>query len=98
MRESERLVELLQRTIAGREDLRECVVVCSYTCFGRCDDGPNTFVHELAPGEDGSSEPAVDVLERERGFYPGMDEARVLRVLEEHVAGGRVVEDLVDRY
>ena len=44
------------------------------------------------------SDPDLDVLETQRGFYHGMDEGKVARVLEGHCANGTVVEDLVDRY
>ncbi len=98
MHESERLVALAERTIGGDDRLRDAVVVRSYTCFGRCDDGPNMFVQELAAPGDADSDPDLDVLETQRGFYPGMDETKVVRVLEGHCAGHEVVEDLVDRY
>jgi (2Fe-2S) ferredoxin len=55
------------------------------------------FVRELGPDDSPEDEPD-DVLEEQRGFYPGMDENKVLRVLEEHCGRGRVVEDLVDEY
>jgi (2Fe-2S) ferredoxin len=96
--DSDRLVALAGRTIDGDEKLRGLVVVRSYTCFGRCDDGPNMFVQELAVASEADSDPDLDVLETQRGFYPGMDEGKVVRVLEGHCANGMVVEDLVDNY
>jgi NADH:ubiquinone oxidoreductase subunit E len=95
---SEALVERLQAEIAADPALRGRVGVRCYTCYGRCDDGPNMFVQTLAEGEDGDEEPEAAVLETQRGFYPGMDEAKVLRVLREHCGQGQVVEALVDRY
>jgi (2Fe-2S) ferredoxin len=95
---SEVLVERLAAAIGGDSGLRGRVGVRCYTCYGRCDDGPNMFVQTLADGEDGDEEPAPAVLETQRGFYPGMDEAKVLRVLQEHCGQGRVVEELVDEY
>jgi (2Fe-2S) ferredoxin len=96
--ESERLVEILRARIDGDADLRSRVSVHDYTCYGRCDDGPNMFVHAVLPGEDPEDEPEGDVLESERGFYPGMNEKKIVRVLEEHCGQGRVVDDLVDDY
>lgn len=96
--ESERLLVRLQAAIDGDPDLSARVGVCNYTCYGRCDDGPNLFVHELQDGEDPDDEPDTDVLEAQRGFYPGMDEDKILRVLREHCGLGRVVDDLVDDY
>jgi NADH:ubiquinone oxidoreductase subunit E len=96
--ESERLVACLEQAIARDADLRARVGVCAYTCYGRCDDGPNMFVHELAPGDDPDDEPDDDVLQSQRGFYPGMNEDKVLTVLAEHCGHGRVVDGLVDDY
>ncbi len=95
---SEVLVERLQGAIAADPELRERVGVRCYTCFGRCDDGPNMFVQTLAEHEDGDEEPEPEVLETQRGFYPGMSEDKVLRVLVEHCGQGQLVADLVDDY
>jgi len=95
---SDELVERLEAAIAEDPDLKARVGVCSYTCYGRCDDGPNLFVQTLAEGEEGGEEPEPEVLESQRGFYPGMDEAKVLRVLREHCGKGQVVDELVDEY
>ena len=95
---SEVLVERLAKAIDGDAELRGRVGVRCYTCYGRCDDGPNMFVQALGEDEDGDEEPAAEILETQRGFYPGMDEDKVLRVLQEHCGQGRVVEDLVDEY
>jgi (2Fe-2S) ferredoxin len=98
MHESERLVELARRTVDADESLRGRVLVRNYTCFGRCDDGPNLFVEALAAGEDGDRDPDGDVLERERGFYPGNTEASIARTLHEHCGQGTPIADLVDDY
>lgn len=95
---SEALVARLAAAIAADPELRDRVGVRCYTCYGRCEDGPNMFVQTLAEGEDGDDEPEPAVLETQRGFSPGMDEAKVLRVLAEHCGQGRVVEELVDEY
>jgi (2Fe-2S) ferredoxin len=98
MHESERLVELARRTIAGDDTLRGRVTVRNYTCFGRCDDGPNMFVEAIPAGEDPDREPDGDTLERDRGFYPGNTEETIVRVLKAHCGEGTVVEELVDDY
>jgi (2Fe-2S) ferredoxin len=38
------------------------------------------------------------VISEQRGFYPGMDEEKVVRVLKEHCGRGVVVVELVDDY
>jgi (2Fe-2S) ferredoxin len=96
--DSDRLFELARRTAEAEPGLRAKVTVRNYTCFGRCDDGPNTFVVQLEPGDDPQRDPDFAVLESQRGFYPGMDEAKIVRVLEQHCGKDEVVEDLVDRY
>jgi (2Fe-2S) ferredoxin len=98
MHESERLVELARRTIDADPELRGRVTVRNYTCFGRCDDGPNLFVEAIAPGEDPDRDPDGDTLERDRGFYPGNTEATIARILDGHCRTGEVVADLVDDY
>ncbi|MBX7082009.1 MAG: hypothetical protein K1X88_22575 [Nannocystaceae bacterium] len=98
MHGSERLVALAERIIAREPGLAGTTVVRNYTCFGRCDDGPNMFVQPLGPGDDPDRDPEFEVLERERGFYPGMDETKLERVLTQHCGRGEVVDDLVDDY
>lgn len=95
---SEELVEVLRKAIDADPELEGRVGVGCYTCYGRCDDGPNLFVEELTEGREGDEYPEPEVLETQRGFYPGVDEAKVLRVLKEHCGLGRVVEELVDEY
>lgn len=96
--ESERLVACAQALIDADASLRARVGVSNYTCFGRCDEGPNVFVEALAPGEEPEEEPEPEVLESQRGFYPGVDEDKLRRVLLEHCGRGEPVEDLVDDY
>lgn len=96
--ESERLVERLEAKIEDDPELADRVWVNNYCCFGRCEDGPNLFVEELPEGVDPGGEPEPEVLETVKGFYPGMDEDKVLRVLDEHCKKHRPVEDLVDDY
>ena len=96
--ESEALVELAQQVIDGDAALRGRVGVCSYTCFGRCEDGPNLFVHELRDDEERYDDPGDDVLEEQRGFYPGLDAEKIRRILEEHCKSVEPITDLVDDY
>jgi (2Fe-2S) ferredoxin len=95
--ESDRLVRCLRAAIAGDPGLAGRTTLRDFTCFGRCDDGPNVFVRRVEPGQE-HDEPDPAVFEVQRGFYPHMDEPKLLRVLREHCGEGRVVEDLVDDY
>ena len=96
--ESERLVACAHKLIEGEDSLRPRVGVSNYTCFGRCDEGPNAFVETLEPGAEPEEEPDPEVLESQRAFYPGLDEDKLRRVLLEHCGRGEPVEDLVDEY
>ncbi len=98
MHESEALKDRLERALAADEDLGPRVTLCDYTCFGRCDDGPNMFVRELADGDDEHEEPDPEVLEEQRGLYPGMDPEKIVRVMKTHCTTGDPVEELVDNY
>ncbi len=96
--ESERLVDFAQAKIDADPALKGRVGVCIYTCFGRCEDGPNMFVHQLGDEEERHEDPDDDVLEEQRGFYPDLDEDKITRVLEGHCKSGAPVDDLVDDY
>ncbi|MEM7154858.1 MAG: (2Fe-2S) ferredoxin domain-containing protein [Myxococcota bacterium] len=96
--DSDALVERLEKAIADNPKLTGRVGVRCYSCYGRCDEGPNLFVQTLAEGEDGDQEPEEDVLESQRGFYPDMTDDKALRVLEEHCGEGKAIEGLVDNY
>ncbi len=96
--ESERLVEHIRGVISADPDLAERIQVGPFTCFGRCDEGPNCFFQQAGPDDDPDEEPEPEVLEEQRAFYPGMDEAKLTRVVTEHGKRGTAVEDLVDDY
>ena len=96
--ESERLVESAEAKIDADPKLKGRVGVCSYTCFGRCEDGPNVFVQQLNTDEERYDDPDDDVLEEQRGFYPDVDEKKLDRILAEHCDAGVPIEDLVDDY
>jgi (2Fe-2S) ferredoxin len=94
---SEALVEHIEARIAG-EPLRGRVDLAILTCFGRCDEGPNMLVRELAAGEDGTVEPPFESLAGVRGLYLGMSVERVDRMLDEHCGGDRPIDEWVETY
>ena len=96
--ESEQLVAHIRTVIEGDADLAARVAIGPFTCLGRCDEGPNAFVQEWGPDDDPEEEPDPDIFEEQRGFYPGMDEAKLTRAVTEHAKTGTAVEDLVDDY
>ena len=69
------------------------------SCFGRCTQGPNVLVRELV-----AEQPALGsgfaTLPGPRGataLYNRMDAARVERVVVQHVIGGQIVREFVER-
>lgn len=90
--------ERFKAQIAARRDadpgLAERVSCVDFTCFGFCDDGPNLLVRELAPGEHPWKEPKPGAIEGVRGLYLGNDEAKVDRILDEHVLRGAPLPDV----
>jgi (2Fe-2S) ferredoxin len=96
--ESDLFKERLEQELSGDAALGERATICDYTCFGRCEEGPNMFIRRLEPGDDPDEEPDTDVLESQRGFYPGYDEAKLLRIVRQHVSTGEPVESDVDDY
>jgi (2Fe-2S) ferredoxin len=96
--ESEVLVEIAEQVIEGDPELKGRVGVCSYTCFGRCEDGPNLFVHQMNDEDERYEDPDDDVLEEQRGFYTDLDAEKMQRILKEHCKTGEPIPDLVGEY
>jgi (2Fe-2S) ferredoxin len=71
------------------------------SCFGRCTQGPNVLVREILSGEAAPSlGSGFATLPGPRGataLYNRMDTARVAHVVAEHVVGGRIVRDYIER-
>lgn len=71
------------------------------SCFGRCTQGPNVLVREVFAPEPGAlTSGGFATLPGPRGvtaLYNRMDAARALRVVIEHVNGGQIVRDLIER-
>lgn len=93
--ESDLLRDLLRARVAADPGLKSRVHVIAFNCFGRCSEGPNMFVRPLAPGEDGEVEPR-DVAGR--GFYAGVTEEKVVKILEQHAGEGVPVAEWVEDY
>ncbi|MGB1275492.1 MAG: hypothetical protein ACPG77_07065 [Nannocystaceae bacterium] len=96
--ESDVLREQLEGALAKDSEVAARVTLVSYTCFGRCGEGPNMYVRELAPGDDPQAEPGIDTLAAQRGFYPGVSEETCRRLVNEHCKHGKPIEKLVDDY
>jgi (2Fe-2S) ferredoxin len=69
------------------------------SCFGRCTQGPNVLVREVV-AEDKSIGTGFATLPGPRGataLYNGVDSARVERVVTQHVIGGQIVREFIER-
>jgi len=95
--DSDRLVDFIEAARKSDPELRSKLEVLRYTCFDHCDDGPNLYVRGLARGEI-PREADSAVFCSQRGFYDHMDEAKLRRVLEEHVKTGEPIAGLVGNY
>ncbi len=96
--ESDVLREKMEAALAADSEIARRVTMVSYTCFGRCGEGPNMYVRSLAATDDPTQEPDLDSMAAQRGFYPGMTEETCVRLIQEHCKHGRPLEDLVDDY
>jgi (2Fe-2S) ferredoxin len=79
---------------------RENAELMWQSCFGRCTQGPNVLVREIVQ----ESQPALGsgfaTLPGPRGvtaLYNRVDAGRVERVVVQHVIGGQIVREFVER-
>ncbi len=70
------------------------------SCFGRCTQGPNVLVRELVPNAGPQIGSGFATAPGPRGataLYNRMDGARVERVIVQHVVGGQIVREFIER-
>jgi (2Fe-2S) ferredoxin len=72
-------------------------VVEQYSCFGRCQRGPNVLVREVRPGENSRMLMLMPTASAGATLYFGVrpDEAR--KILEEHCRRGQPLVELTRR-
>lgn len=89
------------RSALEANQARERAELVWQSCFGRCTQGPNVLVREiLTPPPGGLTTSGFATLPGPRGvtaLYNRMDPARAGRVVIEHVVGGQIVRDLIER-
>jgi (2Fe-2S) ferredoxin len=65
-------------------------------CYGLCHLGPNVVLRENLRPKDPMSREDFQLMGWEGEFYyPAMNVQKIARVVAEHVAEGRVLEDLI---
>ena len=83
------------------QGLRERVELAWQSCFGRCTQGPNVLVREIVDSPAGAIVGSgFATLPGPRGataLYNRVDSTSVNRIVLEHILGGQVVRDLVER-
>jgi (2Fe-2S) ferredoxin len=87
------------RSALDAHGVRERAELVWQSCFGRCTQGPNVLVRELQADEPRSLT-GFATLPGPRGataLYNRIDSERVERVVVQHVAGGQVVREFVER-
>jgi len=70
------------------------------SCFGRCTQGPNVLVREIVADQPTSLGTGFATLPGPRGvtaLYNRIDSTRVERVIVQHVIGGQIVREFVER-
>ena len=70
------------------------------SCFGRCTQGPNVLVREVLTDPPPSLGSGFATLPGPRGttaLYNRVDPARAERIVAEHVVGGQIVREFIER-
>src|SRR5439155_1243371 len=88
---------------AFQRELRSCplggneAVLDQYSCFGKCQRGPNVLVRESVPGENAMMVKLMPTAGGRSHVYHMVQPSDVRRILEDHVAQGRVITEFTQR-
>jgi (2Fe-2S) ferredoxin len=89
------------RSALEAKGARECAELAWQSCFGRCTQGPNVLVREVVPPEPGGfAGGGFATLPGPRGLtalYNRFDEARAETVVVQHILGGQIVREFIER-
>ena len=81
--------------------VRESTELVWQSCFGRCTQGPNVLVREILSAPPGGlTSGGFATLPGPRGvtaLYNRMESGRVEQVVVQHVKGGQIVREYVER-
>jgi (2Fe-2S) ferredoxin len=69
------------------------------SCFGRCTQGPNVLVREILTGAPtiGTGFATAPGARGTTALYNRVDSARAQRIVIQHVVGGQIVREFVER-
>jgi (2Fe-2S) ferredoxin len=78
---------------------RDRVELAWQSCFGRCTQGPNVLVREIVDmsGQLGSGFATLPGARGASALYNRIDPSRIERVVVEHVVGGQIVREYIER-
>ena len=88
------------RSALARHNARDCAELVWQSCFGRCTQGPNVLVREIVTEQAPGLGTGFATLPGPRGvtaLYNRIDAERVERVVTQHVIGGQVVREFIER-
>jgi (2Fe-2S) ferredoxin len=98
-RASSELHEVFRSALEANE-AREHTELVWQSCFGRCTQGPNVLVRELTADATPALGTGFATAPGPRGataLYNRMERSKVERVVVEHVIGGQIVREFVER-
>lgn len=97
-RGSAALFDTFQCTLQDYRVAQHCEVGWQ-SCFGRCTQGPNVLVREVvaAGSELGSGFATSPGSLGVTALYNRVDRSRVERIVVDHIVGGAVVREFIDR-
>jgi (2Fe-2S) ferredoxin len=98
-RASSELHEVFQSALAANA-ARERTELVWQSCFGRCTQGPNVLVREVTNEASPAIGTGFATAPGPRGataLYNRMERSKVERVVVEHVIGGQIVREFVER-
>jgi len=90
----------LFRSALEANGARERAEVVWQSCFGRCTQGPNVLVREILTAAPPSLGTGFATLPGPRGttaLYNRVDPTRIHRIVAEHVVGGQIVREYIER-
>jgi (2Fe-2S) ferredoxin len=88
---------------AFERELKSCpldgseVTVAQYSCFGRCQKGPNVLVREQRPNENQRLLLLMPTAGAGACLYNGVKPDDARRILDEHVGRGHPIKELMNR-
>jgi (2Fe-2S) ferredoxin len=96
-RNSEALFGTFQTALYAR-DCDQRVDIGWQACFGRCSQGPNVLVRLAPPTTQRFTVALAPVgAGSNAALYNGVREQDVIRIVDEHIVGGKIVRELIKR-